>query len=327
MPGAQDEEFGEDFASDVAADIGAELFSKGVSSPEEKPAGETPPEPVVPVEEKPAAPVETPNPAVVQGQNSVARPLPKSWKKDMGPVWEKLPPEAHEYVYAREADVMRGIQSYQQGHQQWTNLVQPFAPIFQQNPDVNPVQLMQGLMNTHLQLLNPSLPADRKLQIAQQIMQDYGIDLSGAQPQPQDQRLQQELQTLRQELIGLKQGFTAQQKSVYDQGVAEQQKIVDAFAAKNEHFHELGADIHQLIAKGVANDLQSAYDMACWANPTVRAKMLAKQQATAPAEVKRNGRGQFVNLETAETPSLRTRKGGTMDDTINSIVASHFSKH
>ncbi len=308
----------------VAAEIGAELFSGSTPDPVE-PAVETPevkPDaPKAPVE---AAPVEPP--AVVQGQNSVGKPLPKAWKKDMAPHWEKLPPEVHEYVYAREADVMKGIQQYQQGYQQWDALVKPFAPIFQQHQDINPVQLMQGLMNTHLQLLNPNAPPQAKAAIAQRILRDYGITLEGMPSG--DAALQAEVQTLRQQLGQIQHSFQSRERAEYQAGVDKHLSEIETFAAdpKNEYFNELGPDILRFVQNGVADSLSAAYEMACWANPGVRAKMLAKQQAIIPPAAQRDAKGKFVNLDSVDAPP-RTRVKGTIDSTIDGIVASHYSKH
>jgi hypothetical protein len=312
----------------ISAEIGDSLFTQDDEEPSDAPI--TPPvEKAPPVE---AAPVETPTapvtPAIVPGQNSVAKALPKSWKKDMAPHWEKLPPEVHDYVYARENDVMRGIQQYQQGYQSWDTLTKPFSPIFQQNPDVNPIQLMQGLMNTHLQLLNPSAPIEKKREMALRILSDYGITLDGAQITQADPGLLAELNTLRSELGQIKQTFSTQQKQAHDAQVQSHLDAINTFASKpeNEYFSEVGNDILRFIQTGVAKDLPSAYEMACWANPGIRAKMLAKQQAAAvPAQ--RDAKGKFVNVDSLETPPPRSRVKGNIDSTIDGIVASHYQKH
>ena len=319
----------------VAEEIGASLFpgekkaanegeddadNFALNEPKEKPAAEKPPV-------TPAAESKTETGEIVPGQNSVSMPLPKSWKKDMAPHWEKLPPEVHKYVYAREADVMRGIQQYQQAAQTWQALVQPYAQLLQANPEVQPVELMQSLMNTHLQLLNPRVPAEQKAQMARAILRDYGIDLSAEAGQPQSELLA-ELNNVKAELYQLKSGFTNQQKAQYQAGVSAKEAEVAAFAAdpKNKYFDEVGNDILRFIAQGVANDLPSAYEMACWANPAVRAKLVAEQQAaqTPAGKNPRDKAGKFVNLE-GDTPPPRTRRGGSIDSTIDAIVAAHYS--
>lgn len=320
------QDYPENFASSIAGEIGESLFPKDET---------TLPEEVVAVE-KPvvaAAPVVSETPGeIAPGVNSVIKPLPKSWKKDMAPLWEKADPALHEYVYAREADVMRGLQQYSTGHQQWDTLIKPFAPVFQQHPDVNPVQIMQGLMNTHMQLLNPSLPAEQKRAMAMEIFREYGIDVSGAPANPDAAYSALEARLARAEQAA----FTAQRESqqraeaAHREGVAQQEQAVLAFAKNpaNKYFDEVGNDILRFIQSGAATDLQSAYDLAIYANPTVRAKVLAEQQVTAPAGKPRNDKnGQFVNVESTEIPAPRSRKG-SIDDTINAVVASHYgSKH
>jgi len=330
MPG--ENEYSDDFATDIASEIGSELFAKTEPVVVDAETGdlldnvETAPVAKAPVAKEPPAPTTPAEPAtIVPGVNSVLKPLPKSWKKDMAPLWEKADPALHEYVYAREADVMRGIQGYQQNAQQWQSLIQPFAPIFQQNPDVQPVQLMQGLMNTHLQLLNPSLPPERKLELAKNILADYGIDLGQTGMQAADPRIL-DLQT---RLDAQERQNKAREHAAYQAGVAEQAKVVETFASdpKNKYFTEVGNDIFRFIQTGAATDLQSAYELACYANPAVRAKMLAEQQViTQPAvPANRAKNGQFVNVEGIE-PVPRTRKG-SIDSTIDGIISANYPKH
>ena len=333
MPGLNTEDTGEysdDFAASIAGEISESLFStekKAAPSDDGLGDGETVNEEVVektPVAEaKPAEPVQE----IVPGQNSVGKPLPKSWKKDVAPLWEKADPALHEYIYAREADMMRGIQQYAGGYQQWDALIKPFAPIFQQNPDVQPVAIMQGLMNTHLQLLNPSMDPAKKLEMAKAIMSEYGIQFGeNDQPQAQNPRVAQ----LEARLAQMEAQSRSQQEQAYAAGVAEQQKAVDTFIKdpKNKYFPEVQNDILRFIQTGAAQDLPTAYELACYANPAVRAKMLAEQQVAAPAPppAPRKQSGQFVNLDSAAPKPARTRKG-SIEDTINAVIATNYPKH
>jgi len=271
MPFPEEESsYPDTFAADVAGEIGDSLFSNTPEVQETPGDGEN-------GEVKPVAAAETPPESkpegeIVPGQNSQVKPLPKSWKKDMAPLWEKADPALHEYVYAREADMMRGIQQYSQGAQQWGNLIQPFAPLLQQHPDVNPVQLLQGLMNTHLQFLSPDVPVYQKQQMVKNLLRDYGISLDassapadGSQPAGPDPALIAELNQLRKTVNDLKAGFTANQQKAYDDGVAAQLKTVEAFATdpKNEFYSEVEDNILHLLQTGAAPDLASAYELAC----------------------------------------------------------------
>jgi hypothetical protein len=336
-------DYGNMDAKSIAAEIGESLFARaeGASkAPDDGAESIIDAAPVSEVVVEPAAPVvnsATPvdaavNPAIVPGQNSVARPLPKSWKKDMEPHWSKLSPEVHEYVHAREADVMRGIQQYQTGHNAWTEATKPYSAIFQQNPDVNPIGLFQGLMNTHLQLLNPSSSPQAKAQMAQKILADYGISLDGLAPftpSQEAQHLQGEIQRLNARLQAQETSQKAREQAEYDAGVQSELKRIEAFAndAKNKYFNEVGTDILRFIKQGVATDIASAYDMACWANPVIREKLLADQRAAQnpPPAQQRGPNGKFINLDSDSSVTPRKAKPKTMDATIDAIVASHYN--
>lgn len=306
----------------ISAEIGDSLGPKTEAA-----EPETPEAPVI----QPAqvAALEKPTAEIVEGQNSqpAALALPKAWKKDMAPHWEKLPPEVHAYVHAREADVMRGIQSYQQAAQSWQNLIQPFAPVFQQHPNVNPGQVMQGLMQTHLRLLDPKTPAAEKTAFARQIFESYGIPLEAGEPGSENP-LQGRLDALQNRLDALTQERDAEKRTAYDVSVQAELSAIESFAKdpKNLYFDEVADNILHFVKTGAANSLAQAYELACYANPIVRGKLLAAQQA-APAPSPKPPAGKpFVNLDSATPARARTRTSGTMDETINAIAHAAFAK-
>lgn len=320
--------------SAVAAEIGAELFSSSENpNVSTASAGDNDLSSDPPVVDKPAVaePAGTPPvaadpnvPAVIPGENSVSQPLPKSWKKELEPEWAKMSPAVRAYVHEREAQVMRGINQYQQGYQAWDNLIKPFAPVLQANPDVNPIVLMQGLMATHLQFLNPDLPAAEKATMAKNLLVQYGINLEpGSAPQV-DPAIIARLKKA-EDLI------SSFQNTQRQNGVATFQKEVEAFSVlpENEHFNEVANDILRFIQNGSAQDLKSAYDLACWANPAVRAKLIAKQQSVIPPNLEkpRAKNGQFLNLEADGDVKPARVKIGSIDDTINAVVAKAYTKH
>lgn len=328
----------------AAAEIGADLFKAPVkdvlyergTAPPATVVAETPDLQVAPVDKTPVVDPNTPKPRVEVGVNSetpanpTLAPLPKSWKKEMQGAWEKADPTIHAYVAEREAQVMRGIQQYGAGHNNWNALIQPFAPLLSQNPEVNPIQLIQGLMNTHLQLLNPNGDPKRKVDLINSLLNEYGIDI-GQGGTPADQRTNQEIQNLRAELAAVKHSQTQSQQKVYSDNLATNHSMVETFSKdpKNKYFDEVGHDILRFIQSGAAPDLASAYELACYANPAVRAKLLAEQPANQKPnniEKPRKPNGQFINVD--ETPvKQRAPKQGTIDNTIDNIVAKHYSAH
>lgn len=237
------------------------------------------------------------------GTGAEFRPLPKSWKKEMEGLWGKLPREVHDYVYEREANVSRGIQSYRDGHETWQSLVQPFQQVFQQHPQVKPRELFQNLMQTHLALSFGS--PEQKKALWQQIGKAYGLaEEQAAAPAVDLSPLQQRIQSIEQ--------------AFYQQRLAETTAKVEAFFAdpKNEFAKDLEDDILEQVRAG-ERDLAKAYEKAMWLNPKVREKVIAKQRAAAPSPLNlKSGGG-------ASRGSPAPRKG-TIDETIDSIVAKHF---
>jgi hypothetical protein len=88
-------------------------------------------------------------------------------------------------------------------------------------------------------------------------------------------------------------------------------------------FEEVRNDMAGLLQAGMAADLNDAYEKACYANPNVRAKVLAQQQAKADTERKAQSIQKAQAAKQASAVNV-SRKGtlpsakavGSMDDTI-----------
>lgn len=304
----------------IAAEIGSDLFGGNDPVPSDDSAPVSPPN-----LGQSASPVPDPQPGLTASQ---IKALPKSWKKELEPVWAKSDPALHDYVYEREANMMRGFQQYQGGYNNWDALIKPYQKLLSEHPNVNPVELMHGLMNSHLRLLQAS-PEQRRAYAAE-MLSHYGIDINAApsgeqQPAPQTNA---ELLQVRKELAELRNGFTRSQKAVYEAGVAQNLSAVEKFGADpaNKYFEEAGADILHLLQTGVAKDLPSAYQKACWLNPSIRAKMIAEQQSESAGTVI-PPTAKFPNVNGSSDVKPRKQRPGSIDDTINGIVAKHFPAH
>jgi hypothetical protein len=242
-------------------------------------------------------------------------PLPKSWKKEMESHWGPLSPDVKKYIQAREADVAKGFSTYEPSHKNWTKLIEPFSPLLSQNPGVDPVSLLQNLMRNHLALVQSEPQA--RVELAKRLLQGYQIDpgaFNGASPPP---AIPPELQQALGRVSSVEQNLQSLQQTLQQGQLAEQTRLVEAFAADpaNKHFEEVSEDILNLLKTGACKDLKSAYETAIWANPVVRQKLLAKPPAPAvptPTNVSGSGEG---------TPSKK--KPETINDTIDAIVAKY----
>jgi len=298
----------------LAESIGNDLFGEGASVAPADNAGEDS-----------VAPDSTPAALSLPVEALPDIPLPKSWKKEKESLWSKMDREAREYIQTRETDYLKGFEQYSANHKRWQELTEPFNPLLQQYPDVNPVQLMQNLMRNHVAIVQAT--PEQKKTLAQNLLKSYGIDLTPAQAQAvaNQASLPPEFHQVQQELGSVKQALQSFQQAQYQQSVAEQAKTVEAFASdpKNKYFDKVGDDILRFIKTGAAQDLASAYELACYANPEVRALIIADQQsankpALQPTPTNLNGSAEG-------TPSRR--KSPTIDETINSVIQKNYPTH
>lgn len=247
--------------------------------------------------------------------------MPKAWKKEMEAHWSKLDPEVRKYVNSREADVSRGIQMYQQGHSSWNRLLTPYQKIFETYPNLDPVQLLQGVMDQHLRLAQGT--PEQKRAVAAQMLKSYGLDFpTEEQPAPANNA---ELEALKQRLGQVEGMWEAAQRAAQQNSYKKSLDEVNTFSAdpKNSFYDEVSEDMFVLLKKGAANTLPEAYELACLRNPTIRAKL--QQPAAAPAVAGAKPAASFPNIN-GNTVAPRTKKM-SMDETIGSVIAKHYPSH
>lgn len=289
-----------------AAEIGDELRGgedAGHGEPASTPAGVTKPAPA-PV----TGPGPAPGPAPAQAPPAM-RPLPKAWKKEMEDRWKTLPPDLHDYIYDREADVSRGFQMYRDSHENWTSLLQPYQQVLQQYPDVKPRELLNSLLQTHLALTFGT--PEQQQAIIQHLAKSYNLPAGAA---PASDQAVQALAGVQSRLDRIEQ---ENQQAQYNQHLSR----VNSFFSdkKNEHANEIADDILAFVQKGFP--LETAYEYAVWTNPKTRAKMLAKQAAPAPSAAALN-----VRSNAATPPPPAPRKGQSLDATVDAISSAIFAR-
>lgn len=317
----------EDFdVNAVAAEIGAEIFGGEAESNLNSPETLTPPPDAGTAEvETPGlntSPPDSGEPKPVAPEPEI--PLPKSWKKEMEADWKALPETVRKYVQKREDDVFQGIKQYHSGHQSYEAITTPFREIFSQHPDVQPVQLFQNLMHSHVKLL--TLPPEEKAAFGRQLLEAYGISPGGEAAQgsqtpiypPGYQQLQAEHAEMRRMLRENQAAAHAAEVKRYEQEISD-------FASKNPLFPEVENDILRLISTGAAVDIKSAYETAVWANPSTRVKLLAQQQAEAAAKSPKP-KTPMTNIESSGS-AKPSRKPTSIDATVDSVIAKHYATH
>lgn len=247
---------------------------------------------------------------IQQEEIKPARKPPSSWKKEAQERYSSLDPLFQDEIDRREADFHKGIEAYKQKAQiadEWDRAIQPYMQTIQQF-GIPPQAAISNLLAAD-NLLRNGNPI-QKQQYFMKLAQDYGVDLT---PQPQ-QEIDPKLQPLYQQVQGLTQRLQAseaeRQQQIAQAQQQEQQKLnsqIAEFAKANEHFEAVRGEMAALLQAGAASDLNDAYQKAIWANPDVRAALLAKQQEQQKQE------SQKKVQEAKKMSQINVKKKGTFD--------------
>jgi len=212
---------------------------------------------------------------------------PQSWTPAAREKWANLDPDIRAEVIRREEASANGVRQIQERFVPMQQFVDQMTPIAQEAHSIgaDPVSYMHSLANTERLLRTADLPA--KFNEIMRLADQYGIPLRDVinqsvgqevikAPQRQQMQMPPELQ---QELNYMRQ-WREQQES--QQAV----DIVEDFGEDKDFFNDVRHIMADLVERGMAGDLDQAYDQACWMVPEVRQVMLARQgQAAATSKI------------------------------------------
>lgn len=294
-------------------------------------------------DEAPAKPDAEPKPAAVRDTTGKFAPknppaeqpgaeklAPPAWLTGKAAVdWNRLPPSVREALAtavppAPPVEAAQPPQPTQAPADPIRSVVQQYADHFTQR-GIAPEQGVASLLQTYRQL--EQNPAETLRYLAGQ----YGVPWGGQPSQPQPSQASHEGQpygqpdieshptvaALREKLAQLEQGYgTIQQQQQAQLREAQARKVHEASltierfandpANPRPHFEAVKEDMALLIRSGRAADLAEAYDRAVWANPTVRATLLAEQQAQAAEAAAKAAREREAAARRAALLNART---------------------
>jgi hypothetical protein len=229
---------------------------------------------------------------------------PEGWAKEAKAEWANLPPAVQAAVVKRETDMAKGVDDLKKKYSEIDQALQPRMDVIRRHGHT-PAQAVNQLFAWFEALsANPivAFPA-----LAQSFRFDLknipGLAQAQQQPaatQPQEPAketkpedipvgVQTYVKGLEQKIAELQQGFTQQlgqlSSSFQQQSQAKTEEILANWAKDKPHFEDVRRTMAQLIASQTvpplpngAADLDRAYDMALWALPEVRAKILEEQR-------------------------------------------------
>jgi hypothetical protein len=285
---------------------------------------------------KPASPSEgeVAKPDAPIDDKSALRP-PPGWSPTAKVAFDKLPPEVQQAVANREEEVNRG-----------------FAKLSEYKPIDRYMDMARQSGTTLDKALENYVGIENRLRqdfptgiaelcqrqgvhpvaLANAILARHGAspqqDASGDQEQVRQQPSYDP--AVMQKISALEAQVRQQAEFVQNQQNQGVQTEIQRFASNPEHkfFENVKTDMGRLINSGQAEDLEDAYDKACWANKEIRA-LLIKQQAPPPSA---NGadavsKAKAAAKATGGAPSAGFKpnagaEGGSIRDTIRAAVNS-----
>jgi len=275
-------------------------------------------------EEAPQETTETVEPIAEPQETTIPPELQRlGVRKEAAAAIAKDPVVMQEFI-RRSEEMHRGLENYREKAQVGDTFQRAIAPYMQsiKEAGMEPVSAVQALFSADSMLRSGS--PQQKAQMLHKLARDYGIDMQQAAQEPQ--------QNFDPQVFGLQQKLTQMEQWIEQQTIAREQaeaqtlnSEITRFASlpENVHYEEVRNDMAGLLQAGMANGLQDAYEKACYANPTVRAKVLAQQQAKADTErkaqaiQKANAAKQASAVNVSRKGTLPSAKAvGSMDDTI-----------
>lgn len=265
---------------------------------------------------------------------AAATEAPQHWPAKDREMFAKQPPEVKTWLLGRhkamEADYTRRVQEVAHVRREADELREIFKP-FERAMAADGLTIpmaVRQLTAAHQQLI-----AD-PVQGIQWLAGKYGIDLKkiveggaqAGQPDPYVKKLEERLAQLEG---GISKERSAQQQQEQQANLSK----VEQFAAEKDaqgnllrpHFDEVAKDISMLLRAareaGEQLSLQDAYDRAIYANPTIRQKVLAAQEAERRAKEEGERKAKANAARTAGFDVKGEGAATTVAATTNSLRA------
>ena len=260
---------------------------------------------------------------------------PTTWKKEYVEVWNKMQEgkpldkaefaKFAEYANQRESEYKKGVSAYKaeaDNARQLTEAIGQFVPELQKH-GIHPVAWINNLGRAHYTLANGTY--EQKLNAFNRLAQDYGIQLNQdalqmpeqAYVDPYQQQLMQQLQATQQQV----QQLSAIREQEENARLTQEISRVSSDKERFPHFDMVREDMAQLLERGLAPNLETAYAKAVRMNDEAykleqekllksassqasKAQQVAKAKATAVSPRSVTPSGQVSKTDAKDRRSL-----------------------
>lgn len=225
----------------------------------------------------PAAPAVSdadPAQANIDPPSTAAVEAPKSWSADAKAAFATLAPAVQQAVIKRESEINDGGARWSEEKRTYETALAPVRDISTRH-NVPPAETIKRLAAANEYLERDPAAAIRWLATS------YKVDLSALATQPSPPQADPMVAELTSKISQLEQFVQNQQLSGVD-------RVISEFAAKQTHWDDqVMAEVSDMIPVAKSRNpgadhatlLQTAYDMAVWANPGLRTKLIEAQTA------------------------------------------------
>jgi hypothetical protein len=260
---------------------------------------------------------------------------PTTWKKEYVEVWNKMQEgkpldkaefaKFAEYANQRESEYKKGVSAYKaeaDNARELTQAIGQFVPELQKH-GIHPVAWINNLGRAHYTLANGTY--EQKLNAFNRLAQDYGIQLNQdalqmpeqAYVDPYQQQLMQQLQATQQQV----QQLSAIREQEENARLTQEISRVSSDKERFPHFDMVREDMAQLLERGLAPNLETAYAKAVRMNDEAykleqdkllksvgsqasKAQQVAKAKATAVSPRSVTPSGQVSKTDAKDRRSL-----------------------
>lgn len=253
--------------------------------------------------EAPEAEAEPVEGAEGEAEKKPATPAPEAFSKEAKAEWAKTPPAVQAAILKREIDTAKGVEELKGRYKDIDSALAPHINAIRQHGHT-PAQATAQLFGwfqalaANPQVAFPALAKSFGYDLAKFVPQQQQPAAAGDPAAQQQQpavgaippELQKYIEDLKSEVGQLRQAFSQELTSVkgtfQQQSEAKTNEILMNWAKDKPHFEKARGLMAQLIQSGAVPplkdgqvDLDGAYDMALYANPELRAEILAAQEA------------------------------------------------
>lgn len=266
--------------------------------------------------------IEASEPVEEAPRSSLQRPT--TFKKEYLPIWEKMaagqqltPDESIKFAeYAgniRENEFKKGVSTYKAEADNAKSLMEAISPFIPdlQKQNIHPAAWINNLGRAHMTLTNA--PYDERVKLFHRLAADYGIQLNQSHQQeqqfqqpadPYTQQLLQQLQYVNQEVSTIKGRYEQEENTRLMSEISQVAQDVKNYP----HFEEVREQMAQLLERGLATDLKTAYTKAVRLEDSVWEK--EQQRMLQQSQTQSNKRQQVARAKAiAVSPRSVTPNG------------------